>query len=225
MSRPTHRDRSGRFAVSRVAVVAVLASAAAAGALIGIAIHRQTAAPLRAQGLSGYRGQAIWPAGARPAPDFALPDQSGRRTELASLRGRPLILAFMDSRCHQQCPLEGRALAAALSRTPPALRPVLLVVSVDPWADTPHSARAAIRRWGLAGMASWHWLLAPRARLARVWSAYRIEVRRARGDILHTDAIYLIDARGFERAGMVYPFLPTWIGDDLRAMAREGSAG
>ncbi len=48
-------------------------------------------------------------------------------------------------------------------------------------------------------------------------------MRRATGDIEHTDALYLIDARGFERAGIVYPFLPTWIGNDLKTLAGEGA--
>jgi protein SCO1/2 len=213
-----HRDRLRGSGVGRGTVVLAIASAALVGIVTGLTVHRLASGTSTPRHLSGYRGQAIWPAGARPAPDFALPDQSGRRIELGSLRGRSVVLAFMDSRCHEQCPLEGRALAAGLRRVPAAERPVLLVVSVDPWADTPRSARAAMRHWGLAG-SRWHWLLASRARLARVWNAYRIEVRRARGDILHTDAIYLIDRRGFERAGIVYPFLPTWIADDLRAMA------
>lgn len=205
--------------MSRATAALAIAATALLGVLLGLAVHGLTTKTSSPSGrLSGYRGQAVWPAGARRAPDFALPDQSGRRTELASLRGRSVILAFMDSRCHEQCPLEGRALAAGLRQVPPAARPILLVVSVDPWADTPRSARAAMRCWGLAG-SDWHWLLAPPPRLARVWNAYRIEVRRSRGDILHTDAIYLIDRRGFERAGIVYPFLPSWIGDDLKAMA------
>jgi cytochrome oxidase Cu insertion factor (SCO1/SenC/PrrC family) len=209
--------------VRRGIAALIILGAALLGVLIGIVIHDQTSGSASPKPPSEFRGQAIWPAGLRRAPNFALPDQAGRSTELSALRGRPVILAFFDSRCHEQCPLEGRALAAGLRGLPRADRPALLVVSVDPWGDTPGSARAAIARWGLAG-SDWHWLLASRARLARVWSAYRIEVRRARGDIIHTDAIYLIDGRGFERAGIVYPFLPIWISDDLRALSRE-SAG
>jgi hypothetical protein len=54
-----------------------------------------------------------------------------------------------------------------------------------------------------------------------VWRKFGIEVRRTSTDIEHTDALYLIDARGFERAGMVYPFLPTWISNDLSTLADE----
>ncbi len=138
---------------------------------------------------------------------------------MASFRGRPVVLSFMDSRCHQECPLEGRALAAGFRELPPDQRPVFVAVSVDPWADTPRSARDAIGRWGLQSAGSWHWLLGSRAELARVWNRYRVEVRRTPNDITHTDATYLIDSHGFERAGFVYPFLPGWISGDLAALA------
>jgi protein SCO1/2 len=151
---------------------------------------------------------------------FALRDQAGRRLSLASLRGRPVILAFMDSQCHQECPLEGRALAAAFRTVPRPERPVVVAVSVDPWADTPASAQRAIERFGLAPF-EWRWLLGSKAALEPVWRRYGIEVRRTSGDIEHTDAIYLIDAKGFERAGMVYPFLPVWVSDDLKTLAGE----
>jgi protein SCO1/2 len=208
--------------VSRRTAVAAVAIAAVAGVLLGIGVHRLT----RDSGGHGHpdaeiHGQAVWPAGFRRAPNFSLPDQSGRLFSLASLRGRPAVLTFMDSHCHQECPLEGRALAAALRMVPQLKQPIVVVVSVNPWEDTPASGRSAIKRFGLA-TSRWRWLLGSRSLLEPVWDRYGIEVRRATGDIEHTDALYLIDARGFERAGMVYPFLPTWISDDLKTLADEG---
>jgi protein SCO1/2 len=207
--------------VSRRAAAAALAIAALAGVLLGIGVHRLTAdSDGHGHPDARIQGQAVWPAGLRRAPDFSLADQSGRPFSLSSLRGRPVVLTFMDSHCHQECPLEGRALAAALRMVPRAERPIVVVVSVNPWADTPASGRSAIKRFGLASF-RWRWLLGSRSRLEPVWHRYRIEVRRGTGDIEHTDALYLIDARGFERAGMVYPFLPTWIGNDLKTLAGE----
>jgi protein SCO1/2 len=214
-----------RGRITRRAAAGVIAAAVAVGILLGVGIHRLTAGGSgRSRSLATeVRGQAVWPADRRRAPPFSLPDQSGRRFSLAAQRGRPLILTFMDSRCHQQCPLEGRALAAALRMTPAAQRPLIVAVSVNPWEDTRSSARSAIRRFGLAPF-SWRWLLGSKARLEPVWRKYGIEVRRAAHDIEHTDALYLIDARGFERAGIVYPFPPSWIRDDLGSLAEEGEA-
>jgi cytochrome oxidase Cu insertion factor (SCO1/SenC/PrrC family) len=101
---------------------------------------------------------------------------------------------------------------------PRSQRPIVIVVSVNPWEDTPASARRAIGRFGLAGF-RWRWLLGSRAQLEGVWRKYGIEVKRTTADIAHTDALYLVDSEGYERAGMVYPFLPTWISTDLKLLA------
>lgn len=193
------------------------------GVLLGLGIHGLSAGSAgTGRQAAEVRGQAVWPAGLRRAPNFSLTDSEGSRFSLTSLRGKPVILTFMDSQCHQECPLEGRALAAAFRMTPVAQRPVVVAVSVNPWEDTPASARRAIKRFGLASY-EWRWLLGSEAQLSKVWRKYRIFVRRASGDIEHTDALYLIDDNGFERAGMVYPFLPTWVSIDLKTLAGESS--
>jgi cytochrome oxidase Cu insertion factor (SCO1/SenC/PrrC family) len=149
-----------------------------------------------------------------------LHDSRSERFTLASVRGEPAVVVFMDSQCHQQCPLMGRALAAGFHQVPRAERPIVVAVSVNPWEDTPGSARRAIKRFGLAGF-RWRWLLGTKAELEPVWREYRIQVRRTIGDIEHTDALYLVDSKGYERAGMVYPFLPTWVATDLKTLASE----
>ncbi len=146
-----------------------------------------------------------------------LRDQSGRLFSLASLRGRPVAIEFFDSHCKQECPLAGRALAAAERQLPRAQRPVLVVVSVNP-LDTPASTRAAIKAWGLAGLAPWHWLRGTHAQLAPVWSAYHIFVKPEKGDITHTEALYLLDRRGDERSGYLYPYIPVRVAHDMRVL-------
>ncbi len=209
---------------SRRRVVVAIAAAAVVGVLLGLGLHALTTD--RAAGGGGssaaaeVRGQAVWPEGLRRAPEFSLVDSGAKRFTLASARGEPVVITFMDSRCHQECPLVGRALAAGLRQVSPAERPLVIAVSVDPWEDTPASAREAMKRFGLAGF-RWRWLLGTKAQLAPVWRSYHIQVRRTTGDIEHTDALYLVDSKGFERAGMVYPFLPTWVATDLKTMAGE----
>ena len=171
---------------------------------------------------TGLHGQATWAAGVRPAPAIsALRDQSGRVFSLGSLHGRTIAMAFFDSHCNQACPLEGRAIAASERSLPRSQRPVLVVVSVNP-RDTPASTRAAVRKWGLAGVAPWRWLRGSRAELARVWRDYHIFVAPPRdGDISHTEALYLIDRRGDERSGYLYPFAARFVTLDLRTLATE----
>ena len=61
-----------------------------------------------------------------------------------------------------------------------------------------------------------------RAQLASVWKAYHIYVGRpVNGDIPHTEAVYLIDRRGDERSGYLYPFVARFVAHDLTVLARE----
>ncbi len=210
-------------------VAAVLAIATAVGIAAGAGAHllltqgatATTAATTVRHG--PLRGQATWAAGARPAPAITtLRDQTGARFSLSSLRGRPVAIEFFDSHCKAECPLAGRALAASERALPAAQRPALVVVSVNP-LDTRASARAAIRLWGLAGVAPWHWLMGTHAQLAPVWAAYHIFVAPTRGDITHTEALYLLDRRGDERSGYLFPYLPASVTHDMRVLA--GRAG
>jgi protein SCO1 len=210
---------------------AVLLVAALVGIGVGFAAHslraRSSRATAPASASAALHGQATWAAGSRPAPAISeLRDQSGGRFSLASLRGRTVAMVFFDSHCTQECPLAGRALAAAELAVPRAQRPVLVVVSVNP-LDTPASTRRAARTWGLAGVTPWHWLMGTHAQLARVWAAYHIFVQPEKGDISHTEALYLIDRRGDERTGYLYPYIPGFVAHDLRTLAgaRAGRAG
>ena len=59
-----------------------------------------------------------------------------------------------------------------------------------------------------------HWMLRP------VWRAYHIYVGpKVNGDIAHTEAVYLIDRRGYERSAYLYPFAPRFVTHDLRRLA------
>jgi cytochrome oxidase Cu insertion factor (SCO1/SenC/PrrC family) len=211
-----------RAGLGRSQIGAIVAAAALGGIAIGVVLHLVATKPRPALALPELHGQATWAAGVRPAPNFTLRDQSGRLFTLASLRGHTVALAFLDSHCTQECPLAGRALAQAEASLPAAERPVFVAVSVNP-ADTPTSVRAAAKAWGLSGVGTWHWVMADTARLSPVWGAYHIYVHPTKTDIVHTQALYLIDRRGFERSGYLWPYLPNFVALDLRTLAREST--
>jgi protein SCO1/2 len=198
-----------------------IAAAAAVGIAIGAAFHARLtgSAAAQAPAVPALHGQATWRAGQRAAPAIALRDQHGRRVTLASLRGRTVALTFLDSLCKGACPIEGRMLASAIGGVGRAVRPRLLVVSVDPAGDTPASVARAARKWRLP--ANTIWLLGTRAQLKRVWDAYQITVEPVSGDIVHSTAVYLLDKRGFERAGFLLPFVPGLVTDDFRVLGAE----
>jgi protein SCO1/2 len=196
-----------------------VAAALGLGVALGVLLHSTlwgtaSAGPPRVPSL---QGQITWRARSRPAPAFELRDQNGRLVALRGLRGRSVVLTFQDSRCKSECPIEGRMLAAAIRQLAPAVRPRVVVVSVNPWGDTPASARRALRQWGLPANVSW--LLGTKAQLASVWRAYGVSVIPTKADVTHTAVLYVIDRQGDERAGFLVPFLPISIAHDLRVLA------
>ena len=180
---------------------------------------RQPAAPALSRVALGPA--ATWAPGARPAPDFRLTDQNGGAFSLRSLRGRPVLVTFIDPLCRNLCPLEAKVLNDVVRRATPADRPAIAAVSVNPSGDTPRAFRQDAVKWQL--VPQWRWGIGSHAALARVWRDYEIGVSVAKRTIVgitvhevsHTEATYVVDATGHERAVFVYPFRAA---DVLRAL-------
>jgi len=176
-------------------------------------------------------GQAnvVWPATARRAPSFALRDQAGAPISLKAERGRIVILTFIDPRCTTLCPLEARVLDQVEQRFPQAQRPEVMAVSVNPWGNARRYLREDARKWRLDR--SWRWAIGSRAQLTRVWQAYAIGVRITRRvtagitvhQVDHTEAAFLIDPRGYERALFIYPFAAADVERTVRLLESGGA--
>lgn len=184
-----------------------------------LVLVRGTASAVQRPASAALRGDISWAPASRSAPAIALRDQHGRAFSLRGERGRVVMLTFLDSRCRTLCPVESRLLARVASSLPVAARPDVVVVSVDPAGDTPPSIRHALRQ--LRGVRHATWLTGPRARLAQVWREYGVEVKPVPGDIAHTSVLYLLDRRGDERVGMLFPFSPPSLAHDLALLAAE----
>jgi peroxiredoxin len=198
----------------------ILVAAAALGVGIGLGIHALTSGdPSRATGTAGsLMGQATWGPEERRAPDFTLADQNGRPASPASLRGQNVLLTFLDRSCLHFCSRQQRSLATPLRLLPRSERPAVIVVSLQPGGAGRQMIRRAARRLGLPAAADWHWLFGPTAELAPVWRSYGVGA--GPGSARHPLA-YLIDRRGYERAGFLYPFPPNWLVGDIRVLRGE----
>jgi cytochrome oxidase Cu insertion factor (SCO1/SenC/PrrC family) len=191
-------------------LLASVALAASAAVMMALIVHHrptvvQARSPLSAGGLR-------WPAGVRPAPAFRLRDQEGDPVSMRALRGRVVILAFVDPVCRNLCPLEAAILGRAERELRPSARPVIVAVSVDPWGDAHSNLVRDVRRWRVGP--TWRWAVGSRAALSRVWRAYQVGVRARKlvvggqtvHEITHDELIYVIDRRGDERLLYPYPF-------------------
>jgi cytochrome oxidase Cu insertion factor (SCO1/SenC/PrrC family) len=204
-----------------VPVLAVLIAAAAAAPVIAGSGHGKAKPAPRP---SAPEPAAEWAAGQRPAPDFALTDQDGRRVSPSSYRGRPVIITFIDPLCRNLCPLEAHVLNQLVRSLPAAQRPEIIAVSVDLWADTRADLLEDYSNWSL--VPQWRWAVGTPPQLESVWDHYAeevdVETKRIAGTTVHfighDEMAYLIDSRGDERALFVWPFKPADVERRLRQL-------
>jgi cytochrome oxidase Cu insertion factor (SCO1/SenC/PrrC family) len=145
-----------------------------------------------------------WAAGELAAPPIALQHADGSPLSLSSLRGRRVIVTFVDPRCTTFCPRASHVIDDALRTLPTEERPAVVAVSVDPTVrDEATLAREAKRfRW----LPQWRWAVGGKVALQKTWADYHIAVVPTEDDISHTEAAYVVDADGYERSLLLWPF-------------------
>jgi cytochrome oxidase Cu insertion factor (SCO1/SenC/PrrC family) len=209
---------------------ALIAAAAVVGAGVGVGIAIADQSPSGNPTSPPSDPGIAWPAGARPAPNFVLRGENGAPVDLRSFRGRPVIVAFIDPVCRNLCPLEARVLSDVPARLPAASRPAVVAVSVNPWNQTGADLRLDAQKWRLTSQ--WRWALGGYAQLANVWKHYSIGVRvRTKTlagvtvhEVDHTEAAYVIDAAGDERAVFVFPYRTEDVVRTLRLLTARPSS-
>ena len=174
----------------------VLVLLVGAGAAAGLLVLR----PSSQASPSANAPAATWAANERRAPAFRLHDQNGKAVSLATFAGKPVLVTFMDPVCPDYCPLEAQVLNDAIARAPAA------IVAVN--VNLAHAGAAtllrAARKWHWR--AHWRWAVGTGAQLRPVWRRYAIAVGVTKKEVVHTEATYLIDGNGYERALFVWPF-------------------
>jgi cytochrome oxidase Cu insertion factor (SCO1/SenC/PrrC family) len=155
---------------------------------------------------------ATWSAAVRKAPAFELTDQNGTPVSPAAFRGRPLVITFLDPLCRNYCPIEAARLQSVVQSLPSAARPTILAVSVNVYGNAHRYLVQDIHKWGMGS--EFHWGIGAPATLGAIWHRYAISVLDEKKtiagivvhDIVHTEAAYIVDAHGYERALYLWPF-------------------
>ena len=183
-------ERPGRFR-RRTLLVGALAMLVGLGGTLGIGRLLSHAPPAT----TATRAQYLPPIGQQPqpAPDFRLHDQAGQLVSMSALRGRVVLVTFMDPQCTLQCPILGQELGSVESRLPASIKPVLVIVSVAPdrtAADV--STFVSHDTW----QPGWHWLLGNQADLQAVWAGYHVAVQAGATDVAHDVVVYIVDPKG-----------------------------
>lgn len=194
-------------------VAAGLVLAAAAASLVFVLRSSATPQHVVTAGASAI----TWAAGERRAPELGLRSPDGRALALASLRGRRTIVTFIDPHCTTFCPRESLVIDDVLRTLPASQRPAVVAVNVDPTVTAPGVFRAEARRF--EWLPQWRWATGTSARLHAAWARYHVTVVPTKRDITHTEAVYVLDANGYERSLLLWPFARRDLAQALDAAA------
>ena len=133
----------------------------------------------------------------RDAPALELTAHDGRTLSLESLRGRTVFLTFAFAHCETVCPvIVRRTLAARAELAAEGVDVTVLVVTLDPWRDTPSRLGPMAHRWQLPPDA---WVLSGTVEeVERALDAWQVPRSRdaQTGDVAHPSLVYVIAPDG-----------------------------
>jgi protein SCO1/2 len=130
-------------------------------------------------------------------PDFALTDQTGRTVRLSQLRGEPVAVTFLYTRCPiaTACPLTATRFAKLDSMLKEKGFGRLVTITVDPEHDTPKVLAEYARHLG-ADPARWKFLTGDPKAVAEVASNFGLIYYPDKGQVVHGQAAAVVDSGG-----------------------------
>ena len=177
-----------------VAAVTALAVVVLGAAPMASAAANRTADPILALAIEGGSTQMDI-----PADGFALTDQNGQTVTLASLRGKVVLMTFLDPVCTSDCPLIGEEFKETGVLLGSADKDVELVAIVaNPTYRSVAFTRAFDREDGLTSEPNWLYLTGSLSQLSRVWRDYGVTVQNLPAGAMtaHNDLAVVIDRSG-----------------------------
>jgi cytochrome oxidase Cu insertion factor (SCO1/SenC/PrrC family) len=193
------RPRALGSALATASARSVVAFAAVAVIVLGAApmasaTVNRTADPILALAISGDSETLDLPA----AP-FQLTDQNGQTVTQASLRGKVVLLTFLDPVCTTDCPLIAQELKQAGTLLGAQDKDVMLVAVVaNPTYRSTVFTQAFDRQEGLAAVPNWLYLTGSSSQLAALWRQYGVTVENLPAGAMsaHNDLVLVIDRSG-----------------------------
>jgi protein SCO1/2 len=181
-----------------VLAIGLLASGFVPLVLGALFVHERSSEPASGPKVAregAYRGSS--PPGRSELPDFQLRSYRGATVRSHDLRGKVVLVTFLDTRCTTQCPIIAGILGEAMRKLPAPARAktVAFAISVDSEYDTPESVGRFLRRQHVLG--TFDFLLGTEEQLRPVWRAfYVLAVSKTANPNIHSADVRVFDAGG-----------------------------
>jgi protein SCO1/2 len=150
-----------------------------------------------------------------------LANYKGREVSLSAYRGMAVLLTFIYTHCHNECPLITADLHRALTMLGHRARDVQIVgVTTDPKGDTPAAVRKFLAQHEMTGRMQY--LIGSRPTLVPIWRRWQISAPKPNGQdvVSHTALVYGISATGKIMTAYPANFAPAEIAHDVPILAR-----
>jgi protein SCO1/2 len=199
---------------------ALLVAAAGCGSSNETAAQRAVKHPVKS---ADWRGAVASPP--QPAAPLRLRDSLGKPVDLASYRGKAVLVTFIYSHCPDVCPLIVGNLHTAQAQLGARAKDLqIIAVSTDPRGDTPKAVNSFLAAHNMTGRMEY--LIGNQAQLGRVWKQWNIVANpdKANPDLVeHSALIYGVSANG--EVTTLYPsnFKPADIAHDVPQLAARKS--
>jgi protein SCO1/2 len=130
-------------------------------------------------------------------PDFALKDQTGSTVRLSEMRGEPVAVTFLYTRCPvaTACPMTTAKFSKLDAMLAQKKFGHLLVVTVDPEHDTPEVLADYAKKAG-ADPKRWKFLTGSPEAVARVASSFGVMYYPEHGQTIHSQVVAVLDPEG-----------------------------
>ncbi|HKF44185.1 MAG TPA: SCO family protein [Thermoanaerobaculia bacterium] len=132
-----------------------------------------------------------------PVPDFVLTDQAGLPVRLSQMRGEPVAVTFLYTRCPiaTACPMTTAKFSKLDAMLAKEKFGHLLTVTVDPEHDTPAVLAEYAKMVG-ADLKRWKFLTGAPAAVADVATSFGVMYYPEKGQMIHTQAVAVVDPKG-----------------------------
>jgi cytochrome oxidase Cu insertion factor (SCO1/SenC/PrrC family) len=188
------RDRLASASAQSLAVASAIVVLLIGAAPMAAAAANRTADPIIAEAISGDSALID-----SPAPDFTLTDQDGRTVTMASLRGKVILLTFLDPVCTTDCPIIGAEFKEAgvlLGSADPDVE--LVAIAANPVYYSIADDRAFDTEAGLTTVPNWRYLTGSLPQLEKLWNQYGVDVENLPAGAMaaHNDIAIVISKDG-----------------------------
>jgi protein SCO1 len=193
-----------------------------AGAVALVAIGGNGGGKAHSAALAAHFDAAAVLSPATQAPALELRNSLGQSVNIASYRGKAVLVTFLYTSCPDVCPLIASNLRVALNLMGQALaaKVQVIAVSVDPRGDTPKAVAAFLARHGMTGRMQY--LIGSAKELAHVWKAWGVGSERDAQQpqfINHSGLVYWVTGSGKRLTIYAASFQPAEIAHDVPLLA------